>query len=73
LSKERAIALTLHQTQAGAFFRLPVELEIVEPAGKARHQVWMDEPEISIKLPRPQSPTNIILDPDEKILRNVDR
>ena len=71
IPKEKSIELTFRQMQTGTFFRLPVELEIIDAAGKSRHQMWLDKPEINIELPHPQKPETLIFDPDEKILLNL--
>jgi aminopeptidase N len=71
LPKEKSVELTLRQIQAGTFFRLPLEIELVSASEKTRSQVWMEKSEISVKLRQAKRPDQIILDPEEKILMTV--
>ena len=68
LPKEKAIALTLRQTQPEAFFRLPLEVEITSGGRKTRQKIWMEKAEAYFELQHEAKPEQIILDPDEKIL-----
>lgn len=71
LPKEKSVELALRQIQAGTFFRLPLEIEIISAGEKARHTVWMEETEARLKLPHGKKPERIVLDPEEKILMTV--
>jgi aminopeptidase N len=72
LPEEKSLELTLHQVQAGTFFRLPLELEVVSADAKTRHQVWMEKAAVRLKLPQDKKPEQVILDPEEKILMTVE-
>jgi aminopeptidase N len=71
LPNEKSVELTLQQIQAGTFFRLPLEIEIVSAGEKARHRIWMEKNEAQLKLPHNKRPERIVLDPEEKVLMTV--
>ncbi len=71
LPKEKSVELTLRQTQAGTFFRVPLDIEIIRTGEKVRHKVWMEKNEVRIKLPHGKKPERIMLDPEEKVLMTV--
>ncbi len=71
LPKEKSVELMLRQIQAGTFFRLPLEIEMVSAGEKTRHTVWMEKTEVRLKLPHDKKPAQVIIDSEEKILMTI--
>jgi aminopeptidase N len=71
LAQEKAVALSIRQTQPGTFFRLPLEIEIVSGGEKRRQKIWLEKAEANFKLPQNKKPEQIMLDPDEKVLMTI--
>ena len=63
------LAVDVVQTQPGAVFRTPAVLEVRDSAGAHRENVVIDERSERFELDAEVKPTEVVLDPEEWILR----
>jgi aminopeptidase N len=69
----KAVKLSVNQAQAGAAYRLPIEIGV---AGESRgnltvHKVDMDRKTQEFTIPVDQAPVEVVLDPDTKLLADM--
>jgi aminopeptidase N len=63
------VQLDVAQTQSGTVFRMPATVEVRDAAGAHRERVVIDEREERFELDNALRPTEVVLDPDQWILR----
>ncbi len=69
---QQQVELVLRQTQAGSFYRLPIELMLIAGEAKAKHQIAMKEREQKFFLPAEREPRDVVFDPEIKLLMAVE-
>ncbi|HYC89043.1 MAG TPA: M1 family metallopeptidase [Thermoanaerobaculia bacterium] len=67
--REGKVQLDVAQTQQGTVFRMPATVELRDAAGSRRQRVVIDERSERFELESPLEPSEVVLDPDEWILR----
>lgn len=65
------VEVQIRQTQAGAAFRLPLQIALLAGGGEARHELWVDAKAVSVALPSASAPERLVIDPEERILMRV--
>jgi aminopeptidase N len=63
------LTVDVAQTQPGTVFRTPAVLEVRNPAGARRENVVIDERNEHFEIDAEVKPTEVVLDPDEWVLR----
>ncbi|MDZ7267152.1 MAG: M1 family metallopeptidase [candidate division KSB1 bacterium] len=67
----RQVQVRIRQTQSGALFRLPLQVALQVKGREARHEQWIAEREVTFALPAQAAPEALVIDPEEKILMQV--
>jgi aminopeptidase N len=67
----RVVDLTLQQTQRGAPYRLPIDIDAVTATGARRHRLTFDRASMTVALPVDSEPSTLVLDPDTWLLADL--
>jgi aminopeptidase N len=63
------LLLDVKQTQSGAVFRTPLTVEVRDAAGARRERVVIDERDEHFEIDSESAPEDVVLDPDDWVLR----
>lgn len=67
--RQGKVLLDVAQTQSGTVFRTPVVVELRDASGAHRETVLVDDREEHFEIAAPSRPAEVVLDPDEWVLR----